>query len=219
MKKIFSLFLIAMLLLACLPALAEDAPAFSFRGGLTWGMTADQVIAIEGVEPDAAEEYSHHISKLVFHNRTVSAYTCTITYWFVDGGLAQSEILLDENWNYLEFKQPQIVTDLSLALSTVYGETINEENYALIDAETTEDMNADWEAILDGKAESNGGFQFTVKYHNTYCGWHPADGTFILISGHDEALYLHYLDYSIDWENAINEPAPVATPVPNTTGL
>lgn len=216
MKKIVAAILAALLLLTCLPALAET-PAFTFRGGMTWGMTPEQVIAIEGATPYATEAYSHHITKVVFHNRAVSAYNCTITYWFVDGGLAMSEIVLEDSWNHLEYKTPQTVTDLSNALSTVYGTAITEDTLNTVPAADYQDWSADWEALLAGK--STGAFSFKINYDKVYSGWWPVSGTAIVVAGHDEALYLHYMNYAIDWDNAINEPAPAVTPVPNTTGL
>lgn len=210
MKKLVSVLLAALMLLCCGAAMAEASAPFSFRGGLTWGMTAEEVIAIEGVQPAKTEEYSYHITKLVFEDRQVSNYNCTITYWFVDGGLQQSQITLENTWNYLQYPQPAIIDEMGNALSYAYGEPAAEEN-------ADERLTAAFEAITDGLPKS--GFDFSINYSKLYTCWMPAENTAIAIAGHDEALFLHYLNVDIDWSNAITEPAPVVTPVPNITGL
>lgn len=211
MKKIVSILLAALMLLGCCAAFAEEAAPFTFRGGLHWGMTIDEVIAAEGVQPVSTEEYSYHITKVVFENMTVSSYNCTITYWFVDGGLAQSEIKLSDDWNYFDYKDPQIVKDLGAALDYAYG--------AAVDAETEPDAKlvAAYEAITDGKPTNT--ISFSVNYDKLYRYWLPAAGSAIAIAGHDDALFLHYVNVEIDWTNAICEEAPVITPAPNTFGL
>lgn len=211
MKKLVSILLAALMLLGCCAALAEEAAPFTFRGGLHWGMTVDEVIAAEGVQPVRTEEYSYHITKVVFENMTVSSYSCTITYWFVDGGLAQSEIKLSDEWSYFDYKDPEIVKELSTALDYAYGEAVS------ADAVADEKLIAAYEAITNGKPSST--ISFSVDYDKLYRYWLPADGSAIAIAGHNDALFLHYVNVEIDWENAICEEAPVVTPVPNTTGL
>ena len=52
MKRIVSVLLLAVLMLFCAAAMAEG---FSFRNGITWGMTYDEVDATEGAEKDTYE--------------------------------------------------------------------------------------------------------------------------------------------------------------------
>lgn len=211
MKKLVSVLLVLMMLLAGSAAFAESS--FSFRGGLHWGMTLEELIAVEGVQPASTEEYTYHITKAVFENMTVSSYNCTITYWFVDGGLAQSEILLNRGWNYFDFKKPQIVTDLGNALAYAYGEAAD------MNAEADPKLLTAYEAIMDGKPTSGIIYANSINYDKLYCYWLPAADSAIAIVGHDEAMFLHYVNVDIDWVNALNEAAPVITPVPNTFGL
>ena len=211
MKKLVLVLLAALMLLCCSAALAEEGAPFSFRGGLTWGMSMEEVTAIEGVEPSETVEYSYHITQLVFENRKVSSYNCKIVYWFVDGGLQQSQILLEEGWNFYSMVRPQVVTEMGNALSYAYGEMADLNN-------ADEKMLAAFEAITRGVKPS----QFSVAATNgsrVYSYWLPAADTAIALAGHHDAIYLHYVNYSLDWDNAINEPAPVVTPVPDLTGL
>lgn len=207
MKKLVSVLLAALMLLCCGAAMAEAPAPFSFRGGLTWGMTAEEVIAIEGVQPDSTEEYSYHITKLVYKSRQVSSYTCPVTYWFVDGGLAQAEMKLGVGESFYFLDLPETVVDMTNALTYAYGEPTG------VDA-----MSVSMTAITTGIVPTTG-IVVDIDAEHVFDTWAPAEGTEITLISHDGYIYLRYVNNAIDWANAINEPAPVVTPVPDITGL
>jgi len=227
MKKLVSIVLAVLMLLGGFSAIAEEdvVPAeetalavveypapFTFRGGLTWGLSLDEVIAIEGAKPAQVEEYSYHVTKAVFNNRPLSSYTCNITYWFVDGGLQQSQILLEDTWTFQSMDHPAIIDNLSPSLEAVYGEPLD------LDA-ASDPFVAAYDAVCFGKKPS----PYTIVSFGPFSRfiyrlWQPTENSTIAIIAHNEALYLHYLNTDIDWDLAINEPEPDIIPI-DTTGL
>ena len=222
MKKLVSLLLAALMLLCCCSALAEEAvsapeatpipeptpvPApFVFRGGLTWGMSAEEVIAIEGVAPNDTLNYSYHITKLVFYNRPVSSFNCTVTYWFYDGGLAQAQMQLCHSKTSIFFEDPEEVVTMRNALTYAYGKPTGVET-----------MSDAMSAIADGVIPAF--IMPEVDIEHVFDTWQPAADAEITLIYHDDYIYLHYINRAIDWYDAINAPAPVVTPVPNINGL
>ena len=219
MKKLVSVLLVLFMLLSSCVAFAEattepvEVAPFTFRGGLTWGMSMDEVVAIEGVQPVEIEEYSYHITKYVFEDRPFSNLSCTITYWFVDDGLQQSQVLLESPWDFFDLATPAIVDSLTPSLEAVYGPATKDLEKA------DEQLIAAYKAITSGKKPE--GFyvpSFETVGKTVYSLWVPAEDSAIALVGYNETLYLHYLNTSIDWDVAINEPAPEVIPI-DTTGL
>ena len=116
MKKIVAILLAVLTLCTCF-ACAEES-AFTFRNGLHWGMTPEEVLAAEGRTAFDAEGSLGPITKaLLLADISVSKYTASGACLFVDGKLAG--ILIDPYM--MVNNNEEDVEYLRQALSTVYG--------------------------------------------------------------------------------------------------
>jgi hypothetical protein len=137
MRKLLCLVLGCMLLCASFGALAEVSPteAPTVVRGVKWGMTAEEIIALEGREPDRQETDSEGNPRVTFDNVTAGGLPATVFYTFNEAGGCY---LITYNLRYLfqsvDMEDYNIFTEdytsLKKALITKYGEpTLNEENW------------------------------------------------------------------------------------------
>lgn len=111
MKRAIAL-LLALLLAGC--AFAEEA-GFSFRGGVRWGMSADEVLEIEGEPPFEAERESG-LDVIVIEGAMHENSECALRYYFFDDSLTMAEIEYDTEAGPATFEA------LADSLSGRYGE-------------------------------------------------------------------------------------------------
>lgn len=128
MKKLISLVLIFVLCFSvssvlaenetAVPAAAAASESFSFRNGITWGMSADEVRSAE----NRSEEYFReegNITSLVFGYTDVSKYTADfLMYLFVDDQLKSVVYIFNKNWNDASVKY------FNGALTQLYGDPV-----------------------------------------------------------------------------------------------
>jgi hypothetical protein len=125
MKKLFALLLSCALLVAGIPALAEEpapttAPPSAPRG-ISWGMTADEIIAVEGDKTITAQGDD----LLVYDGLSVSGLDAAAVYSFNSAGECYqlmylfSEAHSDDNAYIRDFDK------LTEALTGIYGEPTN----------------------------------------------------------------------------------------------
>ena len=110
---------------------AADDTAFSFRNGVHWGMTPDEVAAAEGREADFSEDLSAAYSQICFSDVAVSRYTAEIGYIYC-GSALQAAVY----GGFESDHQSSDFTYLSGALSSVYGQPESadaEELFAMTD--------------------------------------------------------------------------------------
>ena len=113
MKKYFALFLFTVMLFTWTFASAQTSgKAFTFRNGITWGMTPAEVEAAEGTEGQA---YSlNGLGMMQYTQAKVSKFSAVLFYVFNPSSLIMSGYMIDpaseETFEYLR-----------TALSTVYG--------------------------------------------------------------------------------------------------
>ena len=115
MKKALAFVIIAVMLLATLGAGAEELP-FTFRNGVQWEMTPEEVIQAEGVEPDVSAEMDSGYFINLYNDVTVSNYSATLEYVFLNDALKLAVYDFIADVTAKDFKY------LSDALSSVYGE-------------------------------------------------------------------------------------------------
>ena len=118
MKKIFALMTVLCLLCSA-AALAETAAPFSFRNGITFGMTENEVIAAEGnirCEHDRERIRGGALfDELEFEHILENGKDADLHCFFLDGRLVAARIDFDGDWgpSYDEVKN---------SLTAAYGE-------------------------------------------------------------------------------------------------
>ena len=192
MKKIVAILLAALMFCTCF-ACAEES-AFTFRNGLHWGMTPDEVLAAEGrTEYWDFDELSYTASTGELEDLMVSKFEADITYLFVNGQLACLEIGLDL-WHEYDAED---IEYLKQALSIVYGEA---------------DPNLPVPATVAALMEMS---DYTVV-----CGWQPAADSYVAILSNGRYIELGYFNVNVDFVAEAQTVAPTPTPEPiNTNGL
>lgn len=173
---------------ADVPAAPTDA--FTFRG-LTWGMTPDEVQAVEG-EFDLMESASYTLSGGLLEDARVSKFDAEITYYFIENGLAGTGISIytsDAGW---EADADYLVQ----ALTILYGEprdaaVMPDSLYQLFFAEDEADK--------------------------LYV-WLPAEDTCIFLTCDEwwEEVAIGYFNHTHDWLYHMQSTEPVTI---DTTGL
>lgn len=148
--------LVLILLLAFVPALATEEPAdFVYRDGVTFGMTMDEVKALEKNKPSAskASYYAGNDRRetLVYENEMILTFPCEITYRFDDSGLNQisvsifdtnDPIRLMEDFAEIDaalikkYGEPDGPTDIKVLYDTMnyntyWGSKVGEKNFAM----------------------------------------------------------------------------------------
>ena len=135
-QRIFAFALACLLLIAALPALANEgdaAPyAFTFRNGITWASTVEEVQQLEQQVDDEEADSSKNgaFTGLVFTNKRVSDYAGTLIFLFKD------DVLQLISYDLSDFGEPDFL-HLLAALKTVYGPSTMVEAgaaFRLIDA-------------------------------------------------------------------------------------
>lgn len=180
-------------------AAAPEAPAegdgFTFRNGLHWGMTPEEVLAAEQQTAFVQEvPLSDHIVGRALSVK-VSNFDVTGVYYFVDNGLAAVDF-------YPATAKNEDVSYLGNALKQVYGDT------SLLDAAIQEKLYT----VIAAARGSLDGIELP-KY-----GWCPQDGTVIIMFHHHGTFDLIYANTTVDVNVALAVSTP--TPVPyNTNGL
>ena len=121
MKKLISFILVITLALSMVAAMAEEEE-FSVRNGIKFGMTPDEVRAIEAENGNEnGEEFGRTIS---YENVSVAGYPgTTIEYWFEDDSLFQIVYFIGAaTGDETEKNAKAIVSDLYGSLKEKYGE-------------------------------------------------------------------------------------------------
>lgn len=121
MKKLISFVLVIVLALSMVAAMAEEEE-FSVRNGIKFGMTLDEVKAIEAANGNEnGEEFGRTIS---YENVSVAGYPGTsIEYWFDDGSLFQIVYFIgDDTDDETEEFAAKAVSELATSLEEKYGE-------------------------------------------------------------------------------------------------
>lgn len=191
MKRFFAVLLSALLLFTC--AACAEAPGFTFRNGLHWGMSPAEVLAVEGRD-EADDEFStYRTYTMELEELELSKFEADIGYLFVDGKLAGLEIDPDL---WFEFDDEDIAY-LKEALTIVYGPV-----------DETLPVPAHVAALM------------AMNDVQIICGWQPDADTYICIVGYDSYIELCYFDVNVDYLAMMQAVAPTPTPEPiNIRGL
>ena len=101
MKKIFAM-LTVLCLLCSTAALAENAAPFTFRNGISFGMTENEVLAAEG-NVRFERDREHIRGGLMFDELEIehiqeNAHSADLHYFFLEGKLAAARIEFDDDW-------------------------------------------------------------------------------------------------------------------------
>ena len=83
MKRIAALLCALLLLAASCSALAEETPVFTFRNGVQWDMSPEEVAACEGTPADSSREEEIR-STLVYNSVQASKYPAMLGYVFLE---------------------------------------------------------------------------------------------------------------------------------------
>ena len=107
MRKLVSFILVVAVLSAVCGSLAESTGTgaespFVFRDGIKWGMSVDEVKAIEGIPNDRAEEEAYCL--LLYMDRRVSKYDCRLIYCFESDQLVMVNYVLEGNGDLESFR-------------------------------------------------------------------------------------------------------------------
>jgi len=90
-KLIATLMVLALIIAVAATAVADEAPAFTFRNGVTFGMTPDEVAATETVGmPEVDIEHTHGpvtFKELEYEDVPDEGITADVKYLFVDEAL------------------------------------------------------------------------------------------------------------------------------------
>ncbi len=182
------------------PAPATDVPgvgsdgSFTFRNGLHWGMTPEEVLAIE--QKLAFQSEQRVSDRVVGRVLTVklSKFDVRGVYFFVDNRLAAVEF-------FYAGTQNGDATYLGNALQNVYGEA--EKNAAVLKQLAT--------AIIAVRGKLDG-------YTNAAFSWFLPNGTAIQLFDLGGGFDLFYADATVDIDAALAPVTP--TPIPyDTYGL
>lgn len=92
MKKSVSVLLAIVLLVLPLVSFAE---AFTFRNGVTFGMTVDEIIECEGKEPDITEG-----ELIAYENQKSAGKDCTVCYEMSNNKLVGMHVLFREKHSF-----------------------------------------------------------------------------------------------------------------------
>ena len=190
MKKLIALLLV-LALMGC-AALAEGQ-AFSFRNGVAWGMTLDEVLAAEGnPEYDVYDTNNSGITGVEIDDVSVAGVEADLMYNFMNGSLVMCGY---------EFDAEDITIDaLAEQLAGEYG-LESEADLAAI---------AEVYSIMFGAGSMTEEF---LSVRPTRC-WLLEDGTFLLLIAYsDDDIDLAYIDGAgIRASQSLDEPAPALAP-------
>ncbi len=146
------------------PAPAVPYGVFTFRGGATWNMTPEQVIATENV---GLTRMANGSWTVLFQERAaVSSYTAQLVYMFRDS------LLQMINYDFVAGANAGDYAYLSEALSSVYGAP---------ESANTVDIYAAMNQVDPGR--------YRVSALRDARVWHTADGTGIFLYWYSEDAY------------------------------
>lgn len=121
MKKWLALVLALVLLSsASFSAIAEP---FSFRNGVTFGMTREEIIACEGAEPHNAKEDNLHYSA-----QKSAGKNCAVSYSLSEGKLYKIIVLFTDDHSFENLYIDDFDT-IDEALQTKYGKPLVDTSY------------------------------------------------------------------------------------------
>lgn len=136
MKKTLAILL---LLVFCFTALAEEAAdfTFSFRNGIAWGMSVEEVLAAEG-NPKCEVEDEDDAQSIEIEDVEYGDAKCDLDYEFLDNELFMITLDFDTEEETITFD------DLKAKLVEVYGEPgeFSDEVKAELEEEDLEDLDS-----------------------------------------------------------------------------
>ncbi|MBR1820272.1 MAG: hypothetical protein IJ769_01475 [Clostridia bacterium] len=194
MKRMIALLLA---LLLCGAALAEGE-AFSLREGVAWGMTPDEVLAIEKPVKYEVESRAAGAQVLEIEDLRLAGAEYDLDYWFVNGALVAMEYEFEA-----EDIAPNVISD---ALDANFGgrEAGNSGRFAELMSTLT---GRDFALTADLRAE------------DFFFDWTGEDGSYIaltnLLSDDRDDISVFHFDASTlldPAEAALSEPAPALDP-------
>ena len=190
MKRVFAILSTVLILLTC-AACAKDS-VFTFRNGLRWGMTPDEVLAAKNrTHYTDTEQISRSALACELDDLTVSKFTADLSYLLVGGKLAGVHV----NPHLFISKDTEAAEYLKQALIAVYGEV---DATLPASSAITALMNInDWQLMY---------------------GWHPADGTYVGVFNWRGNMRIGYYDATVNIAAEI-ETGEVYDTTPDTTGL
>ena len=168
------------------------AGAFTFRG-LHWGMSPDEVQAVEGQEFSGLAAGSYTTTFGYLEDLRVSKFEADIQYIFIENGLAGVGIAIDDSIDDLKADADYLLQ----ALTILYGEPQSQDALPAVLFELF----------------------FTKRNIDEMYVWLPADDTCIFLLIDDEYwedISVGYYDISHDWLYHTQTTAPVTI---DTTGL
>ncbi|MDO4867190.1 MAG: hypothetical protein Q4C10_11615 [Clostridia bacterium] len=190
MKKLITLLLV-LALMGC-AALAE-AQAFSFRNGVAWGMTQDEVLAAEGnPNYEAFDAGDGSMTGIEIDDVTAAGVEAELMYNFMNGSLVMCGY---------EFDADDVTIDaLAEQLTGKYGP----------------ESEADYAAIVEIYNIMFGPGRMTEEFlsgRSPRC-WQLEDGTILLLIAYsDDDIDLAYMDGTgLRASQSVDEPAPALTP-------
>ena len=190
MKKLIALLLV-LALMGC-AALAE-AQAFSFRNGVAWGMTVDEVLAAEGnPEYETFNSGDGVMTGLEIDDATAAGVEADLMYNFTNGRLVMCGY---------EFDAEDVTIDaLAEQLAVKYGPASESDFAAVVEIYN----------IMFGPGKMTEEF---LTERSSRC-WMLEDGTILLLIAYsDDAIDLAYMDGTgIRASQSVDEPAPALTP-------
>ena len=192
MKKMMILLLC--MVLACGAALAE-AGSFSFRNGVVWGMTQEEVVAAEGSQEYDTFEVSAKMAGIEYDDVVTSGVEAELNYLFINGALMIAGYEYDD-------EDIDILT-LSQTLDAKYGaheQADVDRLVALMKAYRPD--NADYAELFSDEDSAS-------------ITWTLPDGTYILLTDAYGDIQLAYFDEAAILASAnasVSEPAPALDP-------
>ena len=189
MKRRIALVLV-MTLMGC-AALAE-AQAFSFRDGVAWGMTQDEVLAAEGNPEYKSFNANDGMTGIEIDDAAIAGVEADLMYNFMNGSLVMCGY---------EFDAEDITVDaLAEQLASEYGP----------------ESEADYAAVVEVYNIMFGAGGMTEEFlteREAHC-WTLEDGTILLLVAYsDDDLDLAYMDAAgIRASQSVDEPAPALNP-------
>jgi hypothetical protein len=204
MKKLLCLVLGCVLLCASFGALAEASPtpteAPTVVRGVKWGMTAEEIIALEGREPDQRES-----EWIVFENVTAGGWPASVGYEFNEAGTCCT---ISYTFDDVDTKDYNVYIEdyssLKKALITKYGEPVLDEE--IWDESTYNENPAQYGiAVASGELTCQTEFE-TENTHITLLLWGYAAGE----DSHYLYILLEYGETTPSELTMLPESAPTA---------
>ena len=173
MKKVIGTMLLASVICAG-TFLAAQPDEFTFRNGVTWGMSKDEVIGTEDASPsydgDVDLPDGRILTVLVFEDVTVDGFGASAEYMFTDDTLVCCGY---------EFEEGADSAILLNSLETKYGES----------------GPVNWE-YADSMILSLGGHAEDVKEAEFSCEWNVSDDLYVMMYDVEKGIATAYFNPS-----------------------